>query len=417
MSLWAFRFILWYLCILLVQPQNRFYFLHPLHIADLAVMGGVGLHVLSAMQEGRPLIRFGPATITALLLMLFSLISLYTGAMQTSSYWNSNIDLIFKNALVLIMIEAMALTVERVWAVQATMLFATLWWVKGGLRIAAAGSTYAGDRIHGPAVSLIENPNGFAYLMTVMIPLYLYFYQKCPFKYLRWGFLGLAVASVYIVLQTGSRTGLIALILVGAFLLPKYGAQYKKAIIIGGVAIFILSSSIGAMNMERYRTIWTSIQGFLASDYEDKDPSQMDQDEQSAWERKMKNLHTWRLIKEYPVFGVGIAPNDSLVMEKYYYASGQVHNEILYAGKQMGFIGMGLYISFVLGTFIRGWIIQRRARFTWPALADMGWTFKMQAMVIMIGGFFSPIPWNPITLTLAGSVSALILNLREHEGL
>ena len=31
---------------------------------------------------------------------------------------------------------------------------------------------------------------------------------------------------------------------------------------------------------------------------------------------------------------------------KFPYAIGQVHNEILYAGKQMGMIGMGLYLGF-----------------------------------------------------------------------
>ena len=35
-SLWSFRFLLWYVCVLLVQPQNRFTFLWPLHIADIS---------------------------------------------------------------------------------------------------------------------------------------------------------------------------------------------------------------------------------------------------------------------------------------------------------------------------------------------------------------------------------------------
>jgi hypothetical protein len=404
-----------YITILLVQPQNRFLFLHPLRIAMLSMIIASVLHIMSASQDGRPIIRFGPATITALLLMLFSMISLHFGAMQTFHGWNPNIDIIIKNCICLILIEAMATTVERVWAVQATLMLGTLWWVKGGLRLAASGATYGGDRIMGPAVSLIENPNAFAYLLTVMIPLYLYFYQKTPNKWLRWGFLGLALISVYIVLQTGSRTGLLALIAVGAFLLPKYGAHHKRTLIGSAIAIVFISSSIGAMNVERFRTIPNSIRSFLAGDAEEKPVYLMNADEQSAWERKMKNKHTWALIKDYPVFGVGIQPNQSLVGDKYGFAKGQVHNEWLYAGMQMGFIGVGLYVSLMATIFYFGWRVEKRMKHVWPALSDLGWTFKMQGVVFLVGGSFSPIPWNPLYLVIAGSASAMWLNIQNQS--
>lgn len=416
MSLWAFRFLLFYICILCVQPQNRFTFLHPLHIADICVIGAVVLHFVSANQENRPLIRFGPATITALLLMFFSFLSLHMGVFQTSSAWNSDIDIIFKNSLVLILVEAMAWNVKRIWAVQAALMLATLWWVKGGLRLSSAGATYAGDRLMGPAVSLIENPNGFAYLMTVMVPLYLYFFQQTENKWVRWGFLALCLASVHIIMETGSRTGLLALIAVGIFLIPKYFAKYKVALGISTVAIILISSAVGSSNVSRFKSIPDLIKNFLADDYEDKNPEEMEQDEQSAWERKMKNKHTWELIKEYPVFGVGIQASDFRIWEqgdKFPFAAGQVHNEILYAGKQMGIVGMGLYLSFMTTLFVCAWRAQLMTRRWWPEVADLAWTFKMQAVVFATGGFFSPVAWNPLYLVLAGSASALLAIVQE----
>lgn len=408
MATWAFRFLLWYIAILCVQPQNRFLFLHPLRIANAAIIIAAGLHFVSATQEGKPLVRFGPATITALLLMFFSFISLHTGVFQTSSAWNSDIDLIFKNCIVLILVEAMAWSVQRVWAVQATLLFSTLWWIKGGLRLASAGASYAGDRLMGPAVSLIENPNGFAYLLTVMIPVYLFFFQKASNKLVRWGALACAVSAIYIVLQTGSRTGLLALGAVGIFLLPKYGAKYKRVLILGAVAVFMFLPLISSSNIERFKSIPASILNFFGGAAEDADPTRMTQDEQSAWERKMKNKHTWHLILDHPLFGVGVQSDDSFLWDsKYPFAAGQVHNEILYAGKQMGFIGMGIYISLMMILFRFGWRVQREARGWWDDVSDLGWTFKMQAIVFMVGGFFSPIPWNPIYLALVGAASAL----------
>ena len=195
MSLWAFRSLLWYLCVMLVQPQNRFTFLWPLHIADISFIAAVGLHVASCLETQRPLVRMGPATILAFSLLFFAALSQHFGAYQISPAWNSNLDVLVKNTLLLILVEAMATSVERVWAVQMTTLFCTLWWVKGGLRLSALGATYSGDRLMGAAVSLIENPNGFAYMMCVFLPLYLYAYQQAPKKWQKGAFLACALSA------------------------------------------------------------------------------------------------------------------------------------------------------------------------------------------------------------------------------
>ncbi len=411
MSLWAFRFLLWYICIMFVQPQNRFPFLWSLHIADVSIVLALACHFMAVTTEHRPLIRFGPATITAVLLLVFGTLSLYAGPLQTSTKWNSYSDILTKNALVLILVEAMAFSVERVRALITTMLLSSLWWLKGGLRLSFAGATYAGDRIMGPAVSLVENPNGFAYMMCLLIPVYLYFYQQSEKKYLKWFFLAAALAAVYIVFQTGSRTGMTILIILAFLLLPKYGARYKIAFFTIAVAVYILFSFVGGMNIERFKTIPQSMEAFFTGRmYED---DEMTQEMQSAQERRLKNRDTWRLIREYPLFGIGINPDESRFINRFSMAGGQVHCEILMAGKQMGLIGMTLYVAFLVILFGRGRQVQRLAASWWPAVADLGWTFKIQTFVFIIGGSFSPLPWNPFALILVGAASALWSNLRK----
>lgn len=413
MSLWAFRFVLFYIAVMLVQPQNRFPFLWPWRIALVCMVIAISLHAISASQEGRPLIRFGPATVTALILMAFAFISNFMGTYNGA--WNAEIDIIVKNCIALIMIEAMATTVERVWAVQATVLLSTLWWIKGGLRLSAAGATHSGDRIMGPAVSLVENPNGYAYMMCLMIPLYLYFYQKSAHKYLRIGFLFCALASIYIVFNTGSRTGMVILFALGAFLVPRYFAQYKFSLLTGALVIFVLLGTISPKNMERFKTIGDSINSFIAGGYEEKDPSEMTQDEQSAWERKMKNKHSWQLIKDNPVLGLGLMPSQSYIAERYFYATGQVHNEWLYIGVRMGVVGMTLYFIFMTYLFMYGHKVQQATRFSFPALSDLGWTLKMQGVVFLVGGSFSPIGWNPLYMAFAACASSLWINYQNQS--
>ncbi len=413
MSLWAFRFILWYVCILLVQPQNRFLFLWPLRIAYLSFVFGGVLHILSCMENQRPLIKMGPGTILALLLLFFSTLSQFVGVYQISSGWNPSYDTLVKSSVLLIMVEALATTVERVWAVQMTALFSTLWWVKGGLRLSATGATYAGDRIMGAAVSLIDNPNSFAYLMCVFLPLYLYAYQQVSQKWKKVFFLACALCAIFIVFDTGSRTGMVTLIAVGGFLLPHYGRRRLRSLVLISVAVFFIYPLTGEGNKQRFRTIPQSFLSFFGAG-DEKPQGAMTQDEQSANERKEKNSQTWGLIKEHLVFGVGINPDQSKFSERFPKAQGDVHCEILFAGKQMGLIGMGLYVGFISVIFFGGRWVRRNAT-DWPAVRDLGWTFEVQAVALAVGGYFCPIVWNPPMMLIAGSASALVAILRQEN--
>lgn len=417
MNLWAFRFMLWYICIMLVQPQNRFTFLWPLQIADLSFVGAVGLHVLSTMEVKLPIVRFGAATILAILLLVFAMIAQNFGIAQPSNAWNPFIDIIVKNSALLILAEAMMLTVARVWAVQMVLLFSTLWWVKGGLRLSAVGATTSGDRLMGAAVSLIENPNGFAYMMCVFLPLYLYAFQQAPKKWTKMFFLACALASIYIIFQTGSRTGLVTLIVMGIFLVPFYGKSHRKGMLAIVIAIALLYPLSGEGNMKRFRTIPQSALSFLSGKkIEKKSFFQMTQDEQSAVERQLKNHDTWGIIKENMFFGMGINPTDfTAYVDRFPFGcEGQVHCEILMAGKQMGLIGMGIYAGFIAIMFFGG----RYCRLTmhdWPAVRDLGWTFQMQAVAIAVGGSFSPMPWHAPMMILAASASALMGIVKREQ--
>lgn len=413
MSLWSFRFLLWYICILLVQPQNRYTFLWPLRIANLSFIIAVCLHALSYMEGRRSLVRMGPATILGLSLLFFATVSQHMGVYQSSPAWNAYYDVIVKNSLLIIMVETLATTVERVWAVQMTALVSTLWWIKGGLRLSQQGATYAGDRLMGAAVSLIDNPNGFAYMMCVFLPLYLYAYQRATKKWIKLSFLACVLAAIWIIFETGSRTGMVTLIAVGIFLLPHYGRRRWKTLVVVAIAVAFLYPMTGELNKQRFRTIPQSLLGFIGMG-EEKQTGGMNQDEQSANERKLKNRDTWGLIKENLVFGVGVNPDQKKFIDRFPMATGEVHCEILMAGKQMGLIGMGIYAGFLATLFLSGFWVRRNARH-WPAVRDLGWTFQVQAVAIAVGGYFCPQPWNPVTLLLAGSASAMVCNLKAEQ--
>lgn len=407
MSAWSLRFTMWYMAVLLTQPQNRFLFLYPFHIADIAVMGALGFHVLACGQGEAQLLRMGRATVLCLTVLILATISNYTGPLQAVYGWNPYMDILFKNALVLLLVEAACTSIARVWMVQATLAICTLWWIKGGLRLAAAGATHAGDRLMGPGVSLVENSNGFAYMLCVMIPIYFYFFQQSKEKWLKYAWLFVAIASIFIVLKTGSRTGMLCLIGCAAFVIPKYLMKYKMVLGISATSLFLLWGSIGESNIERFKSIPQSFMHFFMGSADEKRPEEMGQDEQSAWERRMKNKHTKELIMMYPLFGSGMYTNDKLIPSHLGQAAGQVHCEILMAGKQMGIPGMLVYIGMIYVMFGFGWKVEKHCKGWWPEVSDLGWTIKVQGVIFAIGGSFSPLPFNIVMLVVVACGSSL----------
>lgn len=407
-SLWAFRAILFYLVIAYVQPQNRFVFLWPLHIADLSFAAGVGLHVIACLRNGKPLLRFGPATILSLLLLFFAFLSQYTGRFQISSAWNPYIDIITKNAVLVILLEAMLTNPKRVWATQMVILLATLWWMKSGLSLVHSGAVYeSGGRFSGGSISLIENPNGFAYMLCVYLPLYLYVFECAKQKWESVLGLALAFADIFLVFKTGSRTGLVTLVPLGIFILFRFGRSNRKGLIASLAAIAILFPLTGEQNMARFRTIPVQIRQFLGKGQNTNEPARpMTQDEQSADERKSKNRDTWALIKKYPLLGVGINPDSTGFRQEFPMATGQVHCETLMAGRQMGLVGISLHWGFILTLLIGGGIVRYRAG-NWVAAANLGRVFQLQSVAIAIGGSFCPLPWGLPTLAATACASAL----------
>lgn len=405
--------LLFYITIAFVMPQVRFRFLWPLQIGNISAISAMLLHTVSAANEGRPIIRFGPATILAIILSICGLLSHYMGLMVTDTSWNDLIGDLLKNCLIVVLIEAMAFNIQRVWAILATVMISTLWWLKAGARLTLGGGFLEGTRILGPAVGLVENPNAFAYFMSVTLLIYMYFFKQSERKWVRAAFLILVFLGVYSALNTGSRTGLLTLVAAGILITLKYGGRHKLAVVISVLVVFWIYTSLDPANISRFKTIGPAYRMFFLGEYKG-DIADLTPDEYSALSRSWKNRDTWRLIKDYPFFGVGMNPNPEKVAEEYGWAAGTTHSELLAAGKQMGFIGIFLYLSFFLILILSGIRVMFAAK-AWPDVSNMGWTFMLLAPVLLIGGYFGVNPWNIYLMIMAASASALWMAWKNYQ--
>ena len=405
LSKWAFRFLLWYICVMFVAPQNRFPVLWPLHIAEVSFYVAVVLHVLSCLRTRKSILKWGGATMLGVGVLGWACVCNMVGPYQSGWLWNRWIDFLVKALSLLVLLEAMCDTRERCWTAMMTMLFCSVYWLKAGIRLAAAGATYSGDRLMGAAIGMIENPNSMAYMLCLMLPLYLYAFQASGKKIEQGLFLAGALADVFIVLKTGSRTGMVTLLAMGIWILPKYMRNHRWSLVAAVVAFFFLLPLTGKKNMERFRTIPQAALSAVGFGNGPKDRP-LNQDELSAAERSLKNRDTWKLIKAHPLTGVGFHADKTKYLPYFPMAGGHVHCEVLMVGRHMGLIGMGMY----LGLIALIWVNGRRIRLRyagWKGMSELGWAFQIQAIGVLVGGSFCPLPWQGPMMVMAASSSAL----------
>ena len=394
MNRWAFRFIMFFVLILFTQPHMRFPFLIPFHLGDLCMLGALGCHFLGCSSTKKPFIHWGPATKLCVSLVVLALLTHYWNPHQKNPNWNTEIDGILKVSLIIILLEAQIDSVYKAAAVLGSLAAGTLWWVKGGVRLASSGATLTGDRLMGVNVTIIHNPNYFAYLMVLMIPLYFYFYTTHKHSKLKFIFLGMMGAGAFIALSTGSRSGFLCLIIACAGMLPKILKGHKEIVTYALVGGFLGIGALGAGNIERFKSITNTINKIFDPEaYEVPESKMAKLDDMSGISRWTKAKDTFTMIMRYPILGVGTNPK-AYTHEGLHRAKGKVHNEWLMAGRQMGIPGLIIYYLLIYLPVKYGWNTYKYCKESWPEVAMLGWIICVMVAVIFVGGMFSPSAFN-----------------------
>ncbi len=405
MSSWSFRLILFYLLILFTQPHFRFTFLIPFRLGDITFGGGVLLHFFDCISKGKKIIRLGSVTKMCLLILSLSLISHFFNVNASNHNWNPLIDSIFKVCLVIIILDAQTDSIYRASAVTAVLSLGTLWWLKGGVQLARAGATWgSGDRLMGANVSIIQNPNDFAYLTAFFLPAYFLFFQLSGKRYLKLACLAAFFIGTYIILQTGSRTGFLCLVTVYAFYLPLFLKRHKPFLVAGTVGIMFMLGlvSIGGAglipegNLKRIAGIGNlilEIFDLAKAKTQDEMSIEEREDADSGRIRYKKAAATLDLVLRHPFMGVGTSPRQA-VFENNYLVYGMVHTESLVAGRIMGVPGILIYLFTLYLPFRWGRDVRRMTANTWPQLYNFAYALQAQALVIFVGGAFSPSVFN-----------------------
>lgn len=259
--------------------------------------------------------------------------------------------------------------------------------IKGGLFTIATGGSF---RVWGPEGSFIFGNNEVALAFVVIIPIFYYLYLISNKKWLKYGMVGAIGLCALASLGSYSRGALLALLGMFGFLWLK---SPKKAALGVGMALLLpmIILFMPAKWTERMDTI----------DNYKEDGSAMGRI--NAWQMATN------LAIDRPLTGGGFEIYDAYVFARYAPMPNDIHaaHSIYFQCLgEHGFVGLGLYLAFVILCWRRAnWIISQTKK-----RADLKWASQLAGMIQVsmigfgVGGAFLSLLYFDMPYYLMGAL-------------
>lgn len=230
-----------------------------------------------------------------------------------------------------------------VWVVTASIGF---YGVKGGIWTVLTGGEVG--RVWGPLDSMVQDNNGLALALVVLVPFVYYLYQVSSHRFVRWGLAFSGVAICFSILGSQSRGAFLALLSM-SFMLAFKG---KRPFLMSFLLVALLSTAILSMP-DRWTSRMETIQTY--------------QQDASAMSRITTWKTLWNLAVDRPLVGAGFRTDNSAVFVLYAPPewSGQVlvaHSIYFEALGEHGFPGLLLYIGLFFLSWMRAGKLARLTR-------------------------------------------------------
>ena len=336
--------------------------------------------------------RFPPGTTVKLIvafLILTSITSLL--ALVPSDEMYGRWSLVSKIFIMLLLTLSLLTTRKRIhgliWMIVISIGY---FGIKGG---AFALLTGGGDRVWGPAGSMIHDNNNVAAAMLTVLPLIYYLYQQAENWYMRAGIAVVIVLTTFSVVSSQSRGALLGGIAAAGFMWTK--TQNK---IVSGVAIIFLLGAVAVFMPQSWYDRMGTIKTY--SDSEDITNNRL-----FLWETG------WKIALARPLTGAGFySPYERSVVEQY--APGAVarslHSVWFETLAEHGFPTFFVWLAFP----IVAWINARRIIKYASAIPDLRWAVDLARMgqvsivAFLVAGTFLPLMYYDVYFTIMIAIAA-----------
>lgn len=320
---------------------------------------------------------------TSLILIIFGIHGFFSAALAEPNLfrnWELYTNLV-KTFLFCLLMPILMVGRYRIHAMVITLALAIgFFGGLDGLKFIASGGAHNAN-----GNPKLGDNNHFAMVVVMIIPLLLYLYHYSARRFVRWGFLAVAVVATLAVVATGSRGGFLAMGILALWIVLKSNRKVSGLLTIALASVLIISTA-----PER----WTSRMNTI--DQASSDTSFMGR--VTAWKRASA------IAVEHPIFGGGFhAGQAPSLFEKFRHkdgflgfimtpdvgypaASHSIYFEVL---GDLGFIGLFLFVALIFNAFltrreIRAMTYAQGSKLVWARdLADM---LGGALMVYIVGG-------------------------------
>jgi O-antigen ligase len=271
--------------------------------------------------------------------------------------------------------------------------------------------SHAGGRSDA-SIGTMGNPNLFALQLLMGMPFCLYAVYRSGIMSLKGAAsAALLLATTYLVVSTGSRSGLIAMavgmliLLIRSSVLGKFGLILMACVALVGALVVLPRTTL-----DRYRTLFSDDPDLAAQD------SDVISARDSATARRYHLQQSITLTFQHPLFGVGpgqfrVAAADLSEKKHEHAAWLETHNSWTQVSSETGFPGIVFYLGGALVCIKRLWSQYRVTRKN-PQLSnisDMTFCLLLSFVVTIVTMTFASVAYQPYLPLLCGLAVGLLL--------
>ncbi|MGH9444197.1 MAG: O-antigen ligase family protein [Terriglobia bacterium] len=256
--------------------------LRPAMLVGVAAVVAFGLNV-GRLERGLP----KETLLLVLLIVQMGLASLFSPVWKGGAFTTT---LGFAKVVLIIVVMAMAVTsLARL----RKLIFVQSACVAVIAIISLKESHLANGRLEGGLNGIYQNPNDLAIAMVLTLPFCLVFLFRGSGGVRKAGWALASLLMAYTVFRTGSRAGLIALVIMGALCLWEFGVKEGRSylLVVAVLALAIMFVFAGREVIQRFSN---------TSQYEGNEAAY-----QSAQQRRQLLIKSLRVTLEHPLFGIG----------------------------------------------------------------------------------------------------------------
>lgn len=268
-------------------------------------------------------------------------------------------------AILLVLINSAHRLIALVWTYALSLGYHA---VKIGLVTIKSGGIIGSYTGFGPADTMLEDRNHFALAMLMLLPILFFLWKHASQKIMRSAALMGMIMSVLSVIGSFSRGGLITMAAMGLFLWTKT----RNKLVSGTMFALLAFGALSMVPQEYKERIGTAFEQF------DSGGNYADEEDQKLDESFCLRVAVWQIGLDMtlasPIFGNGLRSIQNHDVAGNYTSSAHVcsdaekygpraaHNIYVEVMTDSGFVGLGLFLSILIGSWLACTRIAMRTR-------------------------------------------------------